>query len=175
MIRLTERRSLLQISFNKSIDYPDVNFVEKALASLAQENNPAATILLSSVGGSWAAAAGLHHFIKSLPYPVRIHVEGACASAAVAILLAGTERTCSVDAQFMLHGLQLVSGGMSPSNTMQRSFYASLGWASADIDHYFSSADEIWFDYQEAMRLGLVQAARPFQFASNASILVVPI
>jgi ATP-dependent Clp protease protease subunit len=60
-------------------------------------------MILSSFGGSTYEMRSVYDLIRSLSYPMEIHIAGMAKSAAIPLMLAADRRTASPDTAFMFH------------------------------------------------------------------------
>lgn len=61
------------------------------------------TFYLNSDGGCSSQGLQLYSLIKNAPFPIDVHVIGRCWSAAIGVLLAGRNRYCTPESEFLIH------------------------------------------------------------------------
>lgn len=105
------------ISFIGAIDGVNVREICRTINGLILDGTPDITLIIQSTGGSIAHGIFLHNYLRSLKpaganapvlgrgldVGISTHCMGEAASIAVPVFLAGTARTCSANARFMLH------------------------------------------------------------------------
>ena len=60
-------------------------------------------LFISSYGGALHAGLGMIDTIRNFPVPIHTHVEGAAASAATLMSVAGAHRTCTTNSLMLVH------------------------------------------------------------------------
>lgn len=146
------------------IDSPTILDIYQALARSPRRED--ITWLVSSPGGDATLASGLIHQLRKSRTSLELRVVGEAASAAVDLLLAGTERTAVPSAQFLTHPTTF-SGDVTPDNAREAAdclrtadewILRQLSRRSQKTLRFWRSffARERFFDAKEALRLGFI-------------------
>jgi ATP-dependent Clp protease protease subunit len=107
---LTEKRILLAQGM---IDDAFLTSLRARLVHLTSVSKKPITIYLNTVGGLITSGLGAYDLILSMRKvcPVNIMATGSCMSMGVVVLQAGTKRLATPHTTFLLHELQLSTGG----------------------------------------------------------------
>jgi ATP-dependent Clp protease protease subunit len=107
---LTEKRIVLA---HGMIDDTFLTSLRARLVHLTSVSKKPITIYLNTVGGLITSGLGAYDLILSMrrECPVNIMATGACMSMGVIVLQAGTKRLATPHTAFLLHELQMTTGG----------------------------------------------------------------
>ncbi len=101
---MTEKRTVY-IRFHAVINFNTINTLTKTIQKKLDDGYERFVLLISSVGGSVFHGVHAYHFLKGIPAEVITHNIGSSNSVAVILFCAGSERFCSPNARFLIHGV----------------------------------------------------------------------
>lgn len=140
-------------------------------AALSLEVDPPALhVHINSHGGSLLAGFAMYEAVRECPLDVHTHIEGAAASAATLLSVAGDHRTIGQHSFFLVHQLSTWFAGtfeelkdQMESNTLMmdhiKGIYADRAKFSAEeLDDLLKR--DLWLDAAAALKYGMVDEIR---------------
>lgn len=160
----------LHVSFSAPIDAAGAGRLVAACNVAVNEGYGGVEVAFNSPGGYVGDGVFLYNYIRALPIPVHFHNIGTVASIAVVVFCAGTRRSCTANALFLIHPVtNSPPGPMTPEP-----WQAMLDYARADearIDAVLTErtrfdaamlarrrAADVMITPDEALKFGLVDA-----------------
>ena len=101
---MTEKRTVY-IRFHAGINFNTINTMTQTIQKKLNDGYERFVLLISSVGGNVFHGVHAYNFLKGIPAEVITHNVGSSNSVAVVLFCAGSERFCSPNARFLIHGV----------------------------------------------------------------------
>ena len=172
-----DKDKIYYVFFDQGIDVNSMRALRRQLAVLVEAGVTQIVLVINSSGGQIFPALITYSFIRSLPARIDTHAQGAVASAATLLFLAGEGRSADHGAIFLFHPSQTLIPGLLNEQQIQDQLM-QVDSVKASTDQIYRSRTKLTEEQVRSFNQGeIIYTADPAQqpgVGNSVSVTALP-